>query len=265
MLDVASLRRFAVAVGATPDVEREPPPFGHWAYFLDAVPTARMGSDGHPERGDGLLPPIRLPRRMFAAASVIFTEPLSPGQDAELTLRLIDVTHRVGKTGDLVLVQIDRILRQQGRERVAERQTIVYRGPNQPLASIESADRPLQPGEQAWTPSPVELFRFSAVTFNAHRIHYDLPYARTWEGYPDLVVQGPLTAIKLFAFVQGRSPRKIRKFSFRASAPLFVGQRVVFTAGNEQEKVDCIRCDGAVAMSAVAAFDNAGLEPKFAC
>ena len=257
ILDIASLRRFAVAVGSTPEVDRRAPPLAHWAYFIDAIATDRLGSDGHPQRGGGIFPPIRLPRRMFAAASMSFREPLTLGEEAELTVTLTDVTRRMGSTGELILMGVDRRIRQEGRERVAERQTIVYRAPGPRLAPIDAAARAVKSSETSWTPSPVELFRFSAATFNAHRIHYDLPYARDCEGYPGIVVQGPLTALKLLSFAQERSPEIIRQFSFRATAPLFAGQPATFIAGEDGEKVECIRCDGAVAMSARA---NSGLD-----
>jgi 3-methylfumaryl-CoA hydratase len=147
---------------------------------------------------------------------------------------------------------VDRHLRQDGRECILERQTIVYRGQDDPMPPVQSVEREGQPGGATWTPTTVDLFRFSAVTFNAHRIHYDRPYATIAEGYPDLVVHGPLTATKLYVFAQSRLSAPIRTFQFRATAPLFVNQPATIQVSQEVERVDCVRCDGVVAMSALA-------------
>ena len=252
-LDVESLRRFAAAQGADLDVERQPPPLSHWAYFLEAVEPDAIGPDGHPRRG-GLLPSVRLPRRMFAAAVMEFIEPLALDEPAELTLTVADVRHRAGKTGELVFVEIDRKVSQDGRQRLTERQTIVYRGLGEPTPAVEPTDLPPHRNAEVWTPGPVDLFRFSAVTFNSHRIHYDLPYVQTEEGYPGLVVHGPFTAAKLFAFARSHAGRAIRRFEFRAQAPLFAGQPITLAPGAEEGEVQAIRCDGTVAMSAKAVF-----------
>jgi 3-methylfumaryl-CoA hydratase len=252
-LDVESLRRFAAAQGADMDVVRHAPPLAHWAYFLDAVGPGGIGPDGHPRRG-GLLPPVSLPRRMFAGAVMTFLEPLTLDVEAEQSLAVVDVRHRSGKTGDLVFVEVDRRINQDGRERITERQTIVYRGLGDPVAAIEPTDLPPRRGAEVWLPTAVDLFRFSAVTFNSHRIHYDHPYATGEEGYPGLVVHGPFTAAKLFAFARARAGREVRRFEFRAVAPLFVGQPIYLAPGGADGEVQALRCDGAVAMNATAGF-----------
>jgi 3-methylfumaryl-CoA hydratase len=259
-LDIESLRRFAAAQGASLDVEREPPPLAHWAYFLDAVAPSAIGPDGHPRRG-GLLPPVSLPRRMFAAAEISFSRPLLLDAPAALTISVVDVRHRSGKTGDLVFVEVDRVIAQDGGERLSERQTIVYRGLGEKIPPIAPTDLPPHRNAQVWTPGPVDLFRFSAVTFNAHRIHYDAPYARDEEGYPGLVVHGPFTAARLYALAAARGGGPVRRFSFRANAPLFAGQPIYLAAGGEPGEVQAIRCDGAVAMTARAEFQTAAAEP----
>lgn len=256
VIDAGSLRRFAAAVESTADVEREPPPLAHWAFFADVVPTDRLGPDGHPGRGTGLYPPVSLPRRLFAGCAINLLEPLVIGEEAELTLTVLDVRHRVGKSGDIVLMDVERRLRQQARLRVVERQTIVYRESTTPIAPIAPVERKVREGDRLWTPRAVELFRFSAVTFNAHRIHYDERYATRVEGYPALVVHGPLTAIKLFAFAQSRLPSSIRQFSFRAVAPLFVEQPAALVMASEPNRVECIRCDGEIAMSATVSMES---------
>jgi 3-methylfumaryl-CoA hydratase len=255
MLDAETLRRFAAALGADLDVERHAPPLAHWAYFQDAVAPEGIGPDGHPKRGGGLMPPVTLPRRMFAAASIRFPAPLILGREAQLTITVADVTRRGGRTGELVFVEVDRVLTQDGQERVGERQTIVYRGVGERQAAITPRELAPRVGEEIWRPGSVDLFRFSAATFNSHRIHYDQAYATDEEGYPGLVVHGPFTAAKLCALATRRRPDlRMSRFSFRASAPLFVGDRITLAPGAAVTDFAAFRCDGALAMSAVAEF-----------
>jgi 3-methylfumaryl-CoA hydratase len=258
-LDHESLRRFVAAVGGDPlpVLEGVVPPLGHWAWFLEAVPPERIGPDGHPLRG-GFLPPVRLPRRMFAGASVRFLAPLAVEAMAERRSTIADVRHRAGRSGDLVFVDVERVILQEGEERIHERQTLVYRGDGGRTASVQpAAPRPsAAPGATVvdWTPGPVDLFRFSAATFNAHRIHYDQDYARTVEGYPDLVVHGVFTAAKLCALAASERARLLKSFEFRAVAPLFVSQPVLLVdkGGGDEDALEALRCDGVVAMTATA-------------
>jgi len=246
VLDPSVLRRFAVACGADPEVESRQPPMAHWAYFLEPAPNSRLGSDGHPLRGD-FLPDVSLPRRMFAAATVQFPEPLELGCLADCTTLIADVRYKNGQSGELVFVELERRIVQKGRLRVDERQTIVYRGAS--AARVPVVPRFAPVSTDAWCPTPVELFRFSAVTFNSHRIHYDLPYAREVEGYPDLVVQGPFAATKLLAFARRVSPRPIQSFEFRLLAPMFVSQPVTFAQGEADGTFVALRNDGTRAVT----------------
>ncbi len=253
VLDIETARRFAAAVGCDLAVERQLPPMAHWAFFLDAARAEDLGPDGHPRRGPGLLPPVSLPRRMFAASAMRFAAPITLGLPAELRLTVSDVQHRAGKSGDLVFVEVDRVITQDGHACVTERQTLVYRdaGDSAP-AIVPIATAPVE-GSEVWTPGPADLFRFSAVTFNAHRIHYDLPYARDEEGYPGLVVHGPFTAAKLAALASAQHP--LKAFSFRAVAPLFADQPVRLSPRGAPGRgapgaYEAIRCDGVVAMLA---------------
>lgn len=243
-LDVESLRRFALATDAHPDVERHAPPLAHWAYFLPEPTDATLGEDGHPARGD-FLPAITLPRRMFAASAIRFAAPLLLGREAELTSTIFDISRKIGRSGDLAFVEVDRVLTQNGTERVRERQSYVYRGATARMAMPEpAADTPT--GE-TWQPTATHLFRFSAATFNAHRIHYDAPYAHDVEGYPERVVHGPFTAAKLAGLAMRDGP--LTRFDFRALMPLFLGQPIVLRTEGA-DGVDAIRCDGVVAMTA---------------
>ena len=243
-LEAEPLRRFALAAGADPTVEDSPPPLAHWAFFLPAPQDAEVGSDGHPRRGD-FLPPVPLPRRMFAGSAIQFAAPLVLGSAATLVSRITEVSHKKGRSGDLVFVEVDRTIEQAGLARVHERQRFVYRGDGLPASLPVPA--PDTPEGDVWQPDETNLFRFSAATFNSHRIHYDQPYARKVEGYPALVVHGPFTATKLAALALRGGP--ISRFAFRAMAPLFAGQPIylrVASAGS----VEAVRCDGVVAMQA---------------
>lgn len=247
VLEPEMARRYAAAMGASLDVEANFPPLGHWAYFNDAVDPADLGPDGHPRRGI-FLPPIALPRRMFASSQLAFEAPLVLGETAVLGTTIADLRRRTGRSGELVLMDVLREISQEGQLRLTETQTIAYRaeGPRTP-AVVDNG----QGGKgEVWRPSPVDLFRYSAATYNGHRIHYDAPYAMGEEGYPGLVVHGPFTAAKLFDLASRQAGAPIRKFGFRAQAPLFVGQPVTLRAGPDSNSVIAVRCDGETAMSA---------------
>ena len=246
-LEAESLRRYGLALGCDPDVERTPPPLAHWAFFLPDTTDDEIGADGHPMRG-GFLPAITLPRRMFAAATIRFEGVLELGAPAELTSTIADVTHKRGRSGDLIFVDVDRVLTQDGAKRVHELQSYVYRDVGDPTPMPRPSAEPM--AGEIWRPSEVNLVRFSAVTFNGHRIHYDQPYATGVEGYPALVVHGPFTAAKLAAMAGRQGP--LSSFSFRAQSPLFLGQPIFLQAS--EGEVRAVRCDGAVAMTAQATY-----------
>jgi 3-methylfumaryl-CoA hydratase len=246
-LDPEIARRYAAAMGADLDVEARFPPLGHWAYFNDAVAPSELGPDGHPRRGI-FLPPIGLPRRMFASSILRFEAPLAMGEPAELTSTIADLRRRSGRSGELILMDVARELTQGGRLKLAETQTIAYRDAGPPTPAV--ADTGAGGAGELWAPNTVDLFRYSAATYNGHRIHYDQAYARDEEGYPGLVVHGPFTAAKLFELATRTAGAPLTTFSFRAMAPIFVGQPVRLRADAEPNSVIAVRCDGAVAMSA---------------
>lgn len=248
VLEVESLRRYALAIGHDPNVERSPPPLAHWAFFLPGPADSEIGEDGHPRRG-GFLPAITLPRRMFAASAMTFDAPLQFGKPATMTSTVADVAHKSGRSGDLIFVEVDRVLTQDGMPRVSERQSYVYRctGGSTPMPAVS----PDPIAGELWHPNEVNLFRFSATTFNSHRIHYDLPYACGVEGYPALLIHAPFTANKLAELASREGP--LARFSFRAQAPLFLGQPIRLQAAAGELRA--IRGDGAVAMTAVATCD----------
>ena len=245
VLDAQSLRRFAVAIGEDGEAM---PSLAHWAFFLPAPADGEIGADGHPKRG-GFLPPISLPRRMFASSSMTFEGVLKLGAPAAQISTVTDVTHKSGRSGDLMFVQVERNV-EQSAARVSEKQTIVYRDAGEAAPAVVDAGLSAGPGMELWRPGPVSLFRFSAVTFNGHRIHYDLPYATGEEGYPGLVLQGPFIAAKLFGFARRRARRALTRFSFRALAPSFADQPLLLSPGDGEGEVKAVRADGQTAMTA---------------
>jgi 3-methylfumaryl-CoA hydratase len=192
----------------------------HLCLGQPAAATSDLGEDGHPRRG-GFLPPVPLPRRMWAGGEMVFHDQIRIGEPVRRRSTIRDVVVKEGRSGVLCFVTVDHeILGEDGRSILGERQDIVYRD----LGGGPAPSAPPAPaGEhvRSVTPSSTLLFRYSALTFNGHRIHYDLPYARDVEGYPGLVVHGPLQATLLAHFaaeVQGRPPSKFR---FRSLSPLF--------------------------------------------
>jgi 3-methylfumaryl-CoA hydratase len=247
VLDPDVARRYAAAMGVDLDVEAHFPALGHWAYFNDAVAPTELGPDGHPKRGR-FLPPVELPRRMFASAVFAFKAPLALGEPAQLVQTIADVRERSGRTGALVLVDVERRLSQAGALKLTETQTIVYREAGEPTPAV--ADTGAGGEGELWAPNTVDLFRYSAATYNGHRIHYDQRYVREAEGYPDLVVHGPFTAAKLCDLAARTAGAPLQAFSFRALAPLFVNQPVRLRHGAEPNSVIAVRCDGQTAVAA---------------
>ncbi len=199
------------------------PPLWHWFYFLGTASQASLSEDGHPERG-GFMPPIELPRRMFAGARTRFRRPLRLGLPAERHAEIRTIKLKTGRSGQLAFVTVAYRFEQDGETCIEEEQDIVYREPGDPVPAPESVVAP-EPEPGSWQrtmqPDPRLLFRFSALTFNAHRIHYDRGYALDQEGYPGLVVHGPLNAMLLADLVQRNDARPITAFTFRGVAPLF--------------------------------------------
>jgi 3-methylfumaryl-CoA hydratase len=199
------------------------PPLWHWIYFWSAARHSELGSDGHPARG-GFLPPVPLPRRMWAGGRLTFNTPVAIGADAVRTSRVQSVTAKSGASGNLAFVTVRHEIEQDGVVALTEEHDIVYRGMPQP-GSVAPAGKPA-PADAAWsrtiTPDPVLLFRYSALTFNGHRIHYDRTYVTGVEGYPGLIVHGPLIATLLVDLLQRNMPTaRLTAFSFRAVGPLF--------------------------------------------
>lgn len=230
------------------------PPLWHYGLFLPDTPTAALGPDGHPPRG-AFMPDVRLPRRMFAGSDMRFLAPLRAAVPALRTSEVSAVDLRRGKSGELVFVKVKSEVVQRDTLCIEEEQTIVYRDAGASVPAVVPLPERAAAAPGDWLPTSVELFRYSAVSFNTHRIHYDLPYVTTVEGYPGLVVQGPLIATRLAALA-AKTAGALLSFRFRAEAPLFVGQPVRLTATIEGRdcRVAAQRCDGVTAMTAVATF-----------
>ncbi|MBW8778652.1 MAG: MaoC family dehydratase N-terminal domain-containing protein [Burkholderiales bacterium] len=205
--------------------DAELPPLHHWLFFLPTAPMHQLGDDGHPARG-GFLPPVPLPRRMWAAGRLVFPGRLRVGATVTRRSEITDVQAKEGRSGPLVFVKLRHELGSGGELAVVEEQEIVYRGHPQ-AGSVPPAAGPAAP-DAVWQreirPDPVLLFRYSALTFNSHRIHYDRAYATGVEGYPGLVVQGPLLATLLADLVRRNRPQaRLARFEFRALRPVFEG------------------------------------------
>lgn len=204
----------------------------HWCVGLDAVATSVLGEDGHPPRG-GFLPPIPLPRRMWASGSMDVAAPLRLGQRIERLSRIQNVVQKQGSTGLLYFVTLRHQIRADDELAITERQDIVYReAAAQTSAQLLDLGGPsaAPDGAVILTPKTPLLFRYCALTFNSHRIHYDLPYARDVEGYPALVVHGPLQATLLAELARQKLGRRLRHFSFRGQSPAFEGHELALVA-----------------------------------
>ncbi len=199
------------------------PPVWHWLFFLDAVPMRGLGPDGHPARGV-FLPPIPLPRRMWAGSRFRFQAPIRIGDTIERHSEIVDVALKQGRTGPLAFCTVRHTISAGAGACATEEHDIVYREAPAPGEQAAPAQPPPEGAAFARTitPDPVLLFRFSALTFNGHRIHYDHPYATKVEGYPGLIVHGPLLAIFLLDLVRRERPEaRLAEFSFRAFRPVF--------------------------------------------
>ena len=197
------------------------PPLAHWLYFLPLHRQAMIGPDGHMSRGE-FLPPVSLPRRMWAGSRLEFIRPLAVGTQATRVSRIKAVNTKQGRSGPLVFVTVRHEISDSAGVALTDEHDIVYRGEGGKAV----AEAVPAPTEAKWQreirPDPVLLFRYSAVTFNGHRIHYDHPYATTVEGYPGLIVHGPLIATLLVDLLRRNEPRAaLKAFRFRALRPLF--------------------------------------------
>lgn len=202
----------------------EIPPLAHWLYFLAHPRQSEIDIDGHPRRGN-FLPPITLPRRMWAGSRISFEAPIPIGAAISRRSSIAAVNEKSGSSGRMIFVTVKHEISADGALAIREEQDIVFREAPRAATPGPSASREEhREGENVrkFTPDPTQLFRFSALTFNAHRIHYDRDYCRDVEGYPGLVVQGPFTAMLLMDhFLRANPAANLKAFEFRAQRPLF--------------------------------------------
>lgn len=204
----------------------DPFPIGwHAILFPRVVRHSEIGPDGHPKRGD-FLPPVPLPRRMFAGKRVVFRSELKVGDEVRRESVIQDVEIKRGRTGEMVFVTVRTDIHSPRGLAITEEQKIVYREAPDPKAPPPPPQA--APMKALWekvvTPDPVMLFRFSALTFNGHRIHYDLPYVTQVEGYPGLIVNGNLSTLILFELARARAGSPVKTFSSRNVRPLIVSR-----------------------------------------
>ena len=237
----------------------KPLPHGwHWLYFLEDKPPPELGDDGHPRRG-GFLPPVPLPRRMWAGGRLEFLRPIAIGSAVTRESEIVSVEPKSGRSGTLVFVTVRHTVAAAGVTCVVEEQDIVYREAAKKGDSLPAGKA--APAQAAWTrrvmPDAVMLFRYSALTFNGHRIHYDRDYAINQEHYPGLVVHGPMQATLLLDLCRQQG-RVAKKFEYRALHPMF-GDHAFTVNGNAEDdasKVDLWTASdaGNYAMRATALF-----------
>lgn len=229
------------------------PPFWHYLYFNPQIRASDLGPDGHEQLGR-FIPDFGLPRRMWAGGRVTIDAPLRLGETVEKTSTIRGIEEKSGRSGRLCFVTVDHVYSVAGEHRLHETQDIVYRAAPAP----GSAPPPGRPAPDDATfrreiaPDPVLLFRYSALIFYGHRIHYDADYTRETEGYPGLVVQGPLTATLLIEFgLERLGARTLKAFDIRAMAPLFVTDPVVLEGRDTDDGVllRARRPDATIAMT----------------
>ncbi|KFI25421.1 hypothetical protein CG51_15340 [Haematobacter missouriensis] len=228
----------------------------HLCLAPPAAPTASLGADGHPARG-GFLPPVPLPRRMWAGGAFAFYDAIRVGEQVTRISTIRDVTLKEGRTGPLCFVTVDHRIESDDRLVIEERQDIVYRNADAPGGT----PKPVEPAARGMhsvpvAPTPPLLFRYSALTFNGHRIHYDQPYVTGEEGYPGLVVHGPLQATQLVLFAAELRGSNPARFDFRSLSPLYDTADYTLNAEADGDglRLWTARADGPVAMEARATW-----------
>jgi 3-methylfumaryl-CoA hydratase len=223
VLDPQQANRMAVTLDREPTFGAgDPlPPAWQWLYFHDIVPASQLGEEGHPRLGV-IMPPVPLPRRMWAGGRLDFFEPLRLGDRVERVSTIRSITPKEGKSGPLYFVTVEHEFNTNGQRNLLEQQTIVYREMSSTAEPVRALATPTAAEfTTKWSLDNTALFRYSALTFNGHRIHYDADYSRAVEGYPNLVIHGPLIATLLLDLAH-REGRQIGRFTYRARNPLFL-------------------------------------------
>ncbi|MGT0196023.1 FAS1-like dehydratase domain-containing protein [Burkholderia pyrrocinia] len=231
------------------------PPLWHWLYFLSGEPPIALGRDGHPARG-GFLPPVTLPNRMWAGGQLEFHAPAPLDARVEKRSTVVSVDHKQGRSGELVFVKVLHELLHEGDRVLTEYHDIVYKGATGAGSAAANVEMPVAQRSRRIEPDSTMLFRYSALTFNGHRIHYDADYCREVEGYPNLVIHGPLNATWLAAFAEEVSGRPVKAFGYRGLKPSILGNALTLNAANDGDRLVLWVAlpDGSVSMRAEATF-----------
>lgn len=236
-LDPRPLDALAATLGMDAPDPGTVPPLWHWLYFLDWPPAAELGEDGHPAAGH-FLPPLRQRTRMFAGGRLEQRRPLETGIETQRVSTIVRTEVKQGRSGELLFVVLRHEFRQRGELYVVEEQDVVYRSGPQPgrtpAAAAAAAKAPRNPVGSAFRPSATTLFRFSALTGNAHRIHYDADYARGVEGYDRLVIHGPLQILLMLRAGAARAPGAlVAGAQYRLLSPALLGDELDVAAEPE--------------------------------
>lgn len=231
-------------MAATLDLERAPvagdalPPGWQWLFFNPKARRSALGVDGHPARG-GFLPPVELPRRMWAGSRIRYLAPIPVEADATKHSKILKVEEKTGKRGSLCFVTVEHTTIVNGKVCIVEEQDIVYKEATPPSAApapTPARHEAVAQWSQDFTPDTTLLFRFSALTFNGHRIHYDQPYVTGVEGYPGFIVHGPLMGMVQIELARRSNPgRTPASFEFRALAPVYAGASFSVHAKRESD------------------------------
>lgn len=256
-VDRAAFGRWLATLDLVGPADGEVPQGFHWCLCTPDTPSSRLGLDGHPMRDnslDSFMPPVPLPRRMWASSKVEFLQPLHVDDEIVRVSRIANVSEKSGSTGPLAFVDVTHETVRKGQLAIRETQTLVYRAD----VSADAPVTPPPPGDGRFdagnwdhhrviTPDEALLFRFSALTFNTHRIHYDQPYAQDVERYRGLVVHGPLMATLLLAMAQDNfGSNRVTTFAFRAMSPAICGDalHLVMRRTNSEIELGTFAADG---------------------
>jgi 3-methylfumaryl-CoA hydratase len=220
------------------------PPLGHWLNFLPGAPQAQLGADGHPNRG-GLIPPLPLPMRMAAGSRLTFHEPISFGADVKRVSKIVNIVEKTGRSGPLAFLTYRYQVFAGSTLCITEEFDVVFREKSGNAGPTPPGERREGEVSRTVTPTTPLLFRYSALTFNAHKIHYDREYARTQEGYPGLVVHGPLLATLLMDLFRRHRPNdRVKTFEYRAQRPVFDLSPFTVNLEDTPGGADVWACDG---------------------
>jgi 3-methylfumaryl-CoA hydratase len=220
------------------------PPLGHWLNFLPGAAQAQLGPDGHPTRG-GLIPPLPLPMRMAAGSRLTFHEPIAFGADVKRVSKIVSIVEKQGRTGPLAFLTYRYQVFAGSTLCIMEEFDVVFREKSGNAGPMPPGERREGKVSRTIAPTTPLLFRYSALTFNAHKIHYDREYARTQEGYPGLVVHGPLLATLLMDLFRRHRPNDmVKTFEYRAQRPVFDLSPFTVNLEDTSSGADVWACDG---------------------